>query len=276
MTSALRGLLFAAAAGYLVILLYMYLQQRSLQYFPARDALSPQDVGLSGVSEERVKTPDGQTIVLWHAEAQPGLPTILFFHGNAGEISGRAGRMAFYQAQGFGALFVSYRGYGGSTGEVSEQGLMTDAFTAYDYLTSRGVPPGEIAVVGESLGTGVAVQLAAQRPVAALALEAPFSAAVDVAAGIYPWLPVRLLMKDQFISRDYIADVKVPLLIQHGDADMVIPVDQGRALYAMANEPKEIAILPGEGHGAIGTPEVWAHEVEFFRERMKISSPAAE
>lgn len=276
MIALLRAVLLVVIAAYLAVMLYMYLQQRSLQYFPAHDALSPQAAGLSGVTEERVKTPDGETIVLWYAQAKPGLPTVLFFHGNAGEISGRSERMAYYQSQGFGALFVSYRGYGGSTGAISEQGLMTDAFTSHDFLVERGVAPELIAVVGESLGTGVAVQLAAQRPVGALALEAPFSAAVDVAADLYPWLPVRWLMKDQFISRDFIASVNVPVLIQHGDADTVIPVAQGRLLFDMANDPKEFVLVPGQGHEAIGTPEVWSREIAFFRERMKLSSPAAE
>ena len=269
MIGLLRGLILVGVAVYLAIMLYMYLQQRSLQYFPSREGTPPELLGLSGVSEERVKTPDGETIVLWHAEAKPGYPTILFFHGNGGEISGRGGRMAFYQSQGFGALFLSYRGYGGSTGEISEQGFMTDAVAAYDALIARGVSPGMIAVVGESLGTGVAVQLAAQRPVGALVLEAPFTAAVDVAAGVYPWLPVRLLMKDQFISRDHIAKVKIPLLILHGDADGVIPVEQGRQLFAMANEPKQLVILPGEGHDAIGSPATWEREVAFLRGVMK-------
>jgi fermentation-respiration switch protein FrsA (DUF1100 family) len=184
--------------------------------------------------------------------------------------------MAFYQEQGFGALFLSYRGYGASTGSMSEQGFITDALTAYDVLARDGIPPSMIAVVGESLGTGVAVQVAAQRPVAALALEAPFTAAVDVAAGLYWYLPVGLLMKDQYRSRDHIAAVRVPLLIQHGDADRVIPVEQGRRLFEMANEPKQLVILTGEGHDVIGSPEVWAREVAFFRPQVGLSSRAAE
>jgi len=267
MMGFLRGVLIVGAMSYVIVLLYMYVQQRSLQYFPGRQGTAPEVLGLSGVSEHRVTTPDGETIVLWHAEPQPGQPTILFFHGNGGEIADRHERMAFYQSQGVGALFVSYRGFGASTGSISEAGFMTDALTAYDFLRARGVAAEEIATVGESLGTGVAVQLAAQRPVAALVLEAPFTAAVDVAAEVYPWLPVRLLMKDKFISRDHIARVKAPLLIFHGDADGIIPVAQGRKLFALANEPKELVILAGEGH-AIGTPEVWARQVEFIRQRI--------
>lgn len=264
-----KGALAVAMASYLIILVFMYLQQRNLQYFPGRQAMGPAEHGLTGVTEHRIATHDGETIVLWYAEASPGLPTVLFFHGNAGDLSGRAARMAFYQAQGFGALFLSYRGYGGSTGTISEQGFMTDARAAHDFLVQRGVSPAQIAVVGESLGTGVAVQLAAEREVGALALEAPFTAAVDVAAEIYWWLPVRLLMKDTYVSRDFILAVDAPLLLQHGDADRVIPVEQGRRLFDLANAPKQLVILPGEGHDVIGTPGVWAREVAFFRERIK-------
>jgi pimeloyl-ACP methyl ester carboxylesterase len=266
MMGFLRGVLIVGAGVYLAVLLYMYLQQRSLQYFPSREGTAPGVLGLSGVSEHRVPTPDGESIVLWHAEPRPGQPTILFLHGNGGEISNRHERMAFYQSQGLGALFVSYRGYGASTGSISERGFIIDALTAHDFLRQRGVAPEEIAVIGESLGTGVAVQLAAQRPVAALLLEAPFTAAVDVAAEIYPWLPVRLLMKDQFVSRDHIAKAKAPLLVIHGDADGVIPVEQGRKLFALANAPKELVILAGQGH-EIGAPDVWARQVAFIRER---------
>ncbi|WP_421695885.1 alpha/beta hydrolase [Aestuariivirga sp.] len=265
----LRFILIAAATAYLVILLVMYLQQRNLQYFPSRLGTPPGELGLRGVDEERISTPDGETIVLWYAPAKPGLPTILFFHGNAGELAGRAARMAFYQAQGFGALFVSYRGYGASTGAISEQGLITDARAAYEFLVSRGVAPGMIAVVGESLGTGVAVQLAAQAPVGAVALEAPYTATVDVAADIYWWLPVRWLMKDQFLSREVISNVTAPLLVQHGAADRIIPAAQGQRLFALANEPKQLVIIPGAGHDVIGSPEVWSRELEFFRERIK-------
>ena len=260
----LRSVLLIVIVLYLGILAFMYVQQRSLQYFPARTGTSPQDLGLSGVTEERVPTPDGETIVLWYAPAQPGKPTVLFFHGNGGEISGRQERFAFLQSQGLGVMFVSYRGYGASTGTISEQGLITDALAAYDVLRAKGVPPEQIMLLGESLGTGVAVQVAAQKPVAAVALEAPYTATVDIAADVYWWLPVRLLMKDQFRSRDYIAEVKVPLLIQHGDADRVVPLAQGRRLFALANEPKQMVVIPGGTHDSIFDRDVWVREVAFF------------
>lgn len=260
----LKSILFLAALAYVAIAGFMYVQQRSFQYFPAHKGSTPQALGLGGVTEERVVTPDGETIVLWYSPAQPGKPTVLFFHGNGGEIADRGERFAFLQARGLGVMFVSYRGYGASTGEISEQGLISDALTAYDVLRAKGVAPGDIMLLGESLGTGVAVQLAAQRPVGAVALEAPYTATVDIAAEIYWWLPVRLLMKDQFRSRDHIGKVNVPVLIQHGDADRVVPVAQGRALFEMANEPKQLVIVPGEGHDAVFDRGVWTREVDFF------------
>ena len=143
------------------------------------------------------------------------------------------------------------------------------ALAAHEALIGKGVTPDRIMLVGESLGTGVAVQLAAQRAVAAVALEAPYTATVDVAAERYWWLPVRLLMKDQFRSRDAISRVTAPLLVQHGDADTIIPVAQGRALFTMASEPKQLVVIPGAGHDIISDPAVWAREVAFFQSVLK-------
>jgi fermentation-respiration switch protein FrsA (DUF1100 family) len=261
----LRIILFLVVGVYAAMALYMFLQQRSLQYHPTHKRLTPSGEGLAGVTEEIIATPDGEKLIAWYAEAAPGTPTILFFHGNGGEVGDRAGRLNYYKSRGFGALFVSYRGYGGSSGAISENGFIIDALAAYDWLMSRNVRPKQIYVIGESLGTGIAVQLAAQRKIAALALEAPFTSAADVAAEIYWWLPVRLLMKDTFHSRDFIGKVTVPVLIQHGDSDGVIPVGHSRKLFAMANEPKDLVILTNGGHEAIYDPEVWKRELAFFR-----------
>jgi fermentation-respiration switch protein FrsA (DUF1100 family) len=221
-------------------------------------------VGLSGVEIVQLATPDGETLVNWYAPARTGLPTILFFHGNGGEIADRPERFAAYQAQGFGIFYLSYRGYGASTGSPSEQGLLADARAACDWLTGKGVAADDLVLVGESLGSGVAVQIAAERKVAAMALEAPFTSAADVAAGIYWYLPVSLLMKDQFRSADVIGKVTIPLLIIYGDADTIVPPGQSLRLFEMANEPKEIAALAGAGHDLIAEPIVWAREMEFF------------
>lgn len=264
MTFVIRLLLIALAL-YLIALAAVFTFQRQLQYFPGRTGPLPEAVGLTGVEVVPLETPDGETLALWYSPAAPGRPTILYFQGNAGEISDRPLRFAYYRDRGFGVAYLSYRGYGGSTGHPTEPGLITDGLAGYDWLAAQGIPGADIALVGESLGTGVAVQVAAQREVFALALEAPYTATADVAAEIYWWIPVRLLMLDQYRSIRHIASVTAPLLIQHGDRDAVIPFAFGQALFdAAPMADKTFIRLPGQGHEALFTPEIWAAEVEFF------------
>lgn len=263
MTFLKLGLL-SVALLYLCAATAMYFMQRSFQYFPTHRAPTPEMVGLSGVSSVTLDTADGVTVQMWHAPATPGQPTILFFHGNAGEIADRAPRLAAYQAAGLGAAFVSYRGYGASGGAPSEEGFLHDARAAYHWLLAQGVPAAQIVVVGESLGTGVAVKLAASVPVGALILGAPYAAAVDLAARHYPWLPVRLLMKDQFRSIDDIPHIKTPLLILHGTDDTVIPISAAEKLFAAAHEPKTFVPLPAAGHDVLFAPDIWTREIAFI------------
>ncbi len=249
---------------YATVLSGMYLWQRDLQYFPTRRDPAPLALGLHGVDRVALLTPDGETLVLWTSPPRGDRPTVLFLHGNAGEIADRADRYAFYQSRGLGVAFLSWRGYGGSSGSPSETGLLTDAETAYDHLRRQGLPPQRIVIVGESLGTGVAVQLAAANPVSAVVLEAPFSAAVDIARAAYPWLPVGLLMKDQFRSRDHIASIRAPLLILHGERDQVVPQGFGKRLFEAARDPKTFLSLGPVGHEALFRPATWAAGADFI------------
>ena len=258
LTFVICGMLYLSAAG------GMFLLQRSLQYFPTHRDPAPEALGLTGVTRESLATPDGETLILWVAQPTADQPVILFLHGNGGEIADRADRFAFYQSQGYGVAFLSWRGYGGSTGKLSETGLLIDAKTAYDHLRSLGIAADHIILVGESLGTGPAVQIAAQNPVGALILEAPYSAAVDIARAQYPWLPVGLLMLDQYRSRDHIAKVRAPILILHGQGDQVIPYTSGKYLYTLANQPKTFLTLGPVGHEALSDPATWAAEVDFI------------
>jgi uncharacterized protein len=252
------GVIYAAALS------GMYVFQRDLQYFPARHDPAPEAVGLTGVDRVALATPDGETLVLWYASPAHNRPVILFLHGNAGAMPDRADRLAFYQARGFGAAFLSWRGYGGSTGRPSETGLLIDAKTAYDHLRGMGHPADRIIVVGESLGTGPAVRTAAENPVGAVVLEAPYSAAVDVARQAYPWLPVGLLMKDQYRSRDHIARIRAPILILHGEADRVIPFGFGKRLFEAARDPKTFLSLGPVGHEALFDLDTWSKGADFI------------
>jgi len=176
-----------------------------------------------------------------------GKKLVIYFQGNAGGLDLRAERFGRLTADGTGVLALCYRGYGGSTGSPSEAGLIRDALAAYDYAVARQ-PAARIVLWGESLGTGVAVALAAERDVGGVILDAPFSSIADVGAAAYPFAPVRWLIKDPFHSDRRIARVHAPLLIRHGEGDAVVPIRFGERLFALANEPKRFERFAGEGH----------------------------
>jgi uncharacterized protein len=249
--SFLIKLAVAALCAYALIVLAAYFGQRRLMYFPDRMRTLPAQVGLRDVEERLLKTPDGTRVVAWYGRAKPGKPTILYFHGNAGSLANRAPRVERFMNEGWGVYMMSYRGYSGGGGSPTEGANVADARLAYGALVQEGVDPGSIIIYGESLGSGVAVRLATERPAAGLILDAPYSSIVDVAAAAYPYLPVRWLLADRYESRRYIAQVHMPLLILHGERDRVIPVNMGRELLALANEPKRIATFPNAGHSDI-------------------------
>lgn len=262
----LRRFVVSALLAYCSIAAVLFVFQRQLLYVPTNVNPSPEDVGLRGVEVIGLPTPDGETLILWHAPAPESQPTVLFLQGNGGEIGDRARRFQAYQSAGFGVAFLSYRGYGGSTGSPTETGLVTDARAAYDWLLSGDVAADDIALIGESLGTGVAVQLAAGREVGALILTAPYTTTVDVAARQYPWLPVSVLMKDQFRSVDHIDNVTAPILIHHGTEDTLVPHELGRTLAEAAGENVSFVSVQGAGHGLIFMPRVFEREIQFINE----------
>ncbi len=245
----LKTALIALTCLYAAIMAAMYFWQRSFLYFPDAARSAPADVELPDVVERIIETADGQKLIAWYGRAKPGQPTVLYFHGNAGALEVRRERIRKYLDRGRGMFMMAYRGYSGSSGQPSEAANVADAQAAYDALIKEGVKPDDIIIYGESLGSSVAVQLARVKPAAGLVLDSPFTSVTDRAAEIYPWLPVRWLLRDRYESSRYIGDVKTPLFILHGEADDIVPVAMGRTLFALANEPKEIVTLPGAGHG---------------------------
>ena len=245
----LTKLLVFLTVTYLAIALAMLFGQRKLVYVPDRlGRVDPAAMGLSGVSELTIESGDGARAIAWYAKAAPGQPTLLYFHGNAGSLSSRSERIRKYKDRGRGILMMSYRGYSGGTGSPSEDANVADAKRAYNLLVAGGVKPEDIIIYGESLGSGVAVQVAAEKKAAGLILDAPYTSLADVAAGHYPWLPVRGMLFDRYESARHIRSVHVPLLIVHGERDTTIPAAMGKALYEAANVPKELKIIVGAGH----------------------------
>lgn len=265
------------AAAYVAVGIAALIGQRRLMYFPDSARVPPSNYGLVGVVERVLDTPDGARLVAWYGRAAPGRPTVLYFHGNAGNLTNRSERVRKYTARGFGIFMPSYRGYSGSTGSPTERANVADAKLAYEALRKEGIPPEEIILYGESLGSGVAVQVAAEKPVGGIVLDAPYTSIVDVAAGAYPFLPVRPFMFDRYETMRHLHEVKAPLLVVHGEEDEVIPVEMGRAVYAAANGPKEIVTFPGAGHSDHhlhgSTEEVFRWIEDLSRHRAALAKP---
>ena len=231
---------------------FMYWAQRSLMYFPERSRTAPAVAGFAAAEEVLLDTADGEKVIAWHVPPRGERQVVLYFHGNGGSLRYRAERFRALTADGTGLVALSYRGYGGSTGSPTEPGLIADAKAVYAFALAR-YPAERIALWGESLGSGVAVALAAEHKVARLVLESPFTSAADVGAAVYWFLPVRLLMKDQFRSDKRIRKVHAPVLILHGTRDAVVPFALGERLYGLANKPKRLVRFPGGGHNDLDT-----------------------
>ncbi len=198
--TALKSILVVALAGYLGLLALMYVLQRTLMYFPDRAHTAPADAEFPQAKEVTLTAADGTQVVAWTVPPQPGKPVVVYFHGNGGSLPHRVPRFRPLVSDGTGLVALSYRGYGGSQGSPSEEGLIADGRAAYDFAR-KTYPGAKIVLWGESLGTGVATAIAAEKDIAALVLEAPYTSTLDIAQAHYPFIPVRWLMKDQFPFR---------------------------------------------------------------------------
>lgn len=254
----MKWFLLLAVAGYVALVALLYLAQRSLLYFPDTRRTRPADVGLLRAEEAMLQSADGVRVSAWHVPARDNMPVVIYFQGNGGGLDLRAERFRKLTADGTGLLALNYRGYGGSEGKPSEAGIILDAKAAYDFAASR-YGAGRIVLWGESLGTGVAVALAAEKPVARIILESPYTSIADVAAAIYWFVPVRLLLKDSFRSDQRIAKVTVPVLVVHGERDSIVRITFGERLYELIPGPKQFIRLPNAGHNdhdSHGLPEL--------------------
>ena len=200
-----------------------------------------------GAEAVTLKTPDGETIAGWYRAPTTDPAVVLFFHGNDGGLERATNRWRLIEERGAGVFAISYRVYPGSTGSPSEEGIALDARAAYDWLIQRH-KASNIIIHGHSLGTGVATRLAAEVDAGGLILEAPFLSATTLAAELYPYLPVSLMMRDPFQSQERIGRIGMPVLIVHGSADRIIPISHGERLIERAQDPKTFVRVPNGTH----------------------------
>lgn len=261
------------------------LEPRSL-FYPDRTMMANPSVSRMAYEDLHLLAEDGTKIHgWWIPAAHPGGPTILFCHGNAGNISHRLDKAVRLHQAGAALLFFDYRGYGLSAGTPSEQGTYQDAEAAYQWFVKRealGMPPEirstpHIVFYGESLGCAVATEMAVRHPEArGLLLESPFTSTVAMAKRIFPWLPVRWIIRYRYDTLSKIPKIKMPLLILHSPQDEIVPFEMGKELFAAAPEPKRLVEMQG-GHndGYVDFGERYIAEIRRFLESLPITPPAS-
>lgn len=247
----LSSLLIGGVAVYIGLAAYLYLFQASYVYFPElpsrRVENTPASAGLA-FEALRLPTADGETLDGWYVPVPEARATLLYFHGNGGNIGQRVELIEMFHRLGLNVLIVDYRGYGNSTGKPSEAGTARDAEAAWRYLgETRRLPAGEIILYGESLGGAVAAQLAQHHTPRALVLYATFTSVPDMARELYPYLPTALLARYRYDTRAALTALRCPLLILHSREDEIVPYRHGEELLAAAPAPKRLIDLRG-GH----------------------------
>lgn len=246
----MSNLVFALLIAYGAVAAAIALFQRKLMYHPSKDIKPPEAYGLKDVEDIMLKSGDGTAIHAWKHKAKDGFPTIIYFHGNAGNLGDRAAKFSSFIDYGYGLLAVSYRGFGKSDGAPEERGIYNDARAVVEYARTRlHIPPGKLIYFGESLGSGVAVQMASESTPALLMLEAAYTSVETRSAEMFPYvLFARKLVRDKYDSLAKIRAVRAPLVMIHGAQDSTIPLAHGRRLFAAAHEPKSMVVYPEVNH----------------------------
>jgi len=245
-----QSLIFILVTTWFLLLLLLYVFQPKFVYFPYKTLqATPSDEGLV-YEEVSLTTSDDLKIHGWYVPHENPRATLLFLHGNGGNISHRLEKLWIYNQLGLSVFIIDYRGYGLSEGKPSEQGTYLDAEAAWNYLTQeRQIPAGNIIIYGESLGGAVATWLATQSEAGALIVESVFTSIQDMGKHYYPYLPVTLIARIKYPVTDFISEVQCPVLIIHSPADDIVPFLMGKAVYAAANPPKDFLEITGDHNG---------------------------
>jgi uncharacterized protein len=268
MMSIVKTLAVVLIAGYFGLAAVLYFAQRAMMYFPVTERATPAAAGFAVAEEITLATSDGERVLAWHVPPRDGRPVIVYFHGNGGNLGHRVTRFRALTDAGYGLVALSYRGYGGSSGRPSEPGIMLDAAAAYTEASRRYGD--NLVLWGESLGTAVAVALAAERAaravIKAVILEAPFTSTLALATSHYPVFPVSWMMKDQYRTDLKIVRLRTPVLVMHGERDDIVPIAHSEALFAAITAPKRFVRFPAGGHVDLGDHGAVAAAREFIDE----------
>ena len=232
------NIIIALSLTYLSVLVFLFFFQRSLLYLPNVNNYFGDKLKVD-IKEVQIRTSDNINLIGWfHKKDLNKFKTIVYFHGNAGNLENRIHKLNQFKDMDVNFLIISWRGFSGNSGKPSEQGLYKDGKSAIDWLKKKGLVEKDIILYGESLGTGIATQIAQNKKFAGLILETPFTSMVDAAKNVYPYIPVSLLLKDKYENDKKIKNINIPVLVLHGEADKIVPFKMGKKIYEIANQPK--------------------------------------
>lgn len=251
-----------------LIIFITYVLQRNLIYFPSANIPQPQDYNAHDLQVLSLTTQDKLALNAWYKPAKANNPTVLFLHGNAGTIGDRMPTARVLINAGFGVLLPEYRGYGGNKGVPTEQGLYKDGRAALQFLINQRIKLSQLVLFGESLGTGVASQLATEQTICALVLQSPFTSLAAVARYHYPWIPLKPWDKYDSLSR--IQSINTALLVLHGTDDKTVPYNEGVILFKAANSPKKMLTFSGYDHNnLIQAPDFYSQIIQFIHQHCR-------
>ena len=252
---------------YILILVFLYFNQRNLLYHPNENNYSGDKIAVD-IKKVTILTSDNIELLGWYHEKNiKDFKTIIYFHGNAGSLENRIHKLNHFHEMNVNFLIVAWRGFSGNNGNPSEQGLYVDGKSAIDWLIKKGVDEKNLILYGESLGTGVATHLAQNRSFAGVILETPFTSMIDAAKIFYPYIPVNLLLKDKFENYKKIKNINSPILVMHGEIDQIVPFSMGKKIYALANEPKYSYFTKYDDH-MMEFDEKLVYALELFLKRL--------
>ena len=233
---------------YLLVLVILYFFQRNLLYHPSENNYFGDKLTVS-IDKIKIKSKDNIELMGWyHKKDSKNYKTILFLHGNAGSLENRIHKINHFQNMKINFLIIAWRGFSGNKGNPTEKGLYEDAESAINWLKNKGIRTKDIIIYGESLGTGIATEIAQNNNFAGVILESPFTSMIDAAKNKYPFFPIRFLLKDKYESDKKIKNIKSPLLIMHGESDKIVPFWMGKKMYDIANEPKYFYFTKYDNH----------------------------
>jgi len=263
----MKSLLVTFSTGlifYVILLLTIYLNQQNLLYHPSKESNPLSSYHINNAEEITLTAQDGIKLQAWYRPADKDHDMVIFLHGNAGNLNNRAEHLKILAEMGYGFIIPAWRGFGKSEGAPTKEGLFLDAQAAIAYIQNQGYDLNHTIIIGESLGTGIATEMALEYKFKGLFLITPYTSIADRASELYPFMFAQVLTKDNFKVLENIKNINQPLFIIHGTSDNVVPYQHSEKIYAAAIKPKQLILYPGKNHVDYDKKQVFLEMNNYF------------